>query len=186
MAEFPPGKSRLRQDLLAQRQALVPAVRAEWDASIGKNLSCLLQAQPAQAIGVFWPMRSEPDLRELFVEWAAAGVQLALPVVIDPDLPLKFLAWAPGDALAKDGMGVWVPASAARVVVPELLLVPCVGYNRARYRLGYGGGFYDRTLAAAPRPRAIGIAYACARADFAVQAHDIALDAIVTEAGIEA
>lgn len=186
MADFPPGKSRLRQDLLARRQAIVPAVRAEWDAIIGKYLKHLLERQPAQSIGVFWPMRSEPDLRQTFEEWSAAGLQLALPVVIDPELPLKFLAWAPGDALEKDAMGVWVPASAGRVVAPELLLVPCVGYNRDRFRLGYGGGFYDRTLAAEPRPQAIGVAYACARADFAVQAHDIALDAVVTEAGIDA
>jgi 5-formyltetrahydrofolate cyclo-ligase len=185
MADFPPGKSRLRQNLIAQRQAIAPAVRAEWDAIIGKNLSRLLEAQPVQAIGVFWPMRSEPDLRGLFVEWAAAGLQLALPVVIDSDLPLKFLAWAPGDALAKDAMGVWVPASASREVTPDLLLVPCVGYTRERFRLGYGGGFYDRTLVAEPRPRAIGVAYACARADFAVEAHDIALDAVVTEAGMD-
>ncbi|RJG03426.1 5-formyltetrahydrofolate cyclo-ligase [Noviherbaspirillum sedimenti] len=185
MADFPPDKNRLRQDLIAQRQAISPPLRAEWDLAIGKHLSRLLAAQPARAMGVFWPMRSEPDLRALFEEWVTAGVQLALPVVIDPDLPLKFLAWAPGDALAKDAMGVWVPANADREVAPDLLLVPCVGYNQECFRLGYGGGFYDRTLATAPRPRAIGVAYACARADFAVEAHDIALDGVITEAGIE-
>ncbi|QAU35953.1 5-formyltetrahydrofolate cyclo-ligase [Janthinobacterium sp. 17J80-10] len=180
-----PDKNCLRKDLIAQRQASAADERATWDAAIGKHLRHLLERQPAQAIGAFWPMRSEPDLRRLFAEWAAAGVKLALPVVIDPDLPLKFLAWMPGDPLTKDAMGVWVPAGASGEVTPDLLLVPCVGYNRERFRLGYGGGFYDRTLANVPRPRAIGIAYACARADFTVEAHDIALDAIVTEAGID-
>lgn len=185
MAQLQQDKNSLRQDLLAQRQAISPALRDEWNAVIGKHLNHLLERQPAQTIGVFWPMRSEPDLRYLFEKWSAADVQLALPMVIDPDLPLKFLTWAPGDPLAKDAMGVWVPASASREVVPDLLLIPCVGYNRERFRLGYGGGFYDRTLASSPRPRAIGVAYVCARADFTVEAHDIALDAVVTEAGIE-
>jgi 5,10-methenyltetrahydrofolate synthetase len=185
MVELQHDKTRLRQDLLAQRQAIPAAVREEWNAAIGKHLKSLLERQPARTIGVFWPMRSEPDLRHLFEEWVAAGVQLALPVVIDPDCPLKFLAWAPGDPLAKDAMGVWVPAATSQEVVPELLLLPCVGYNTGKFRLGYGGGFYDRTLACSPRPHAIGVAYACSRADFAIEGHDIALDAVVTEAGIE-
>ncbi|TCS37764.1 5-formyltetrahydrofolate cyclo-ligase [Paucimonas lemoignei] len=170
---------------MAQRQAISSVLREEWNAAIGKHLQHLLEWQPARSIGVFWPMRSEPDLRQLFDEWTASGVQLALPVVIDPLLPLKFLAWAPGDPLMKDAMGVWVPAKACGELEPELLLIPCVGYNRDKFRLGYGGGFYDRTLASSPRPRAIGVAYSCSRADFAVESHDIALDAVVTEAGIE-
>lgn len=185
MAAHQQHKTALRQDLLAQRQALPSSVREEWNAAIGKHLRHLLEQQPARTIGVFWPMRSEPDLRRLFEEWSAAGIRLALPVVIDPALPLKFLAWAPGDPLARDAMGVWVPATATAEVSPELLLVPCVGYNAAKYRLGYGGGFYDRTLASAPRPRAIGVAYTCSRAEFAVESHDIPLDAVVTEAGME-
>jgi len=185
MPELLQDKSRLRQDLLAQRQALSPAIREKWNTDIGIHLSHLLERQPARTIGVFWPMRNEPDLRTLFEEWIAAGVQLALPVVIDPELPLKFLAWAPGDPLSKDAMGVWVPAASSGEVAPDLLLIPCVGFNGGRFRLGYGGGFYDRTLAAQPRPRAVGVAYACSRADFAVEKHDIALDLVVTEAGVE-
>lgn len=185
MPELLQDKNNLRRHLLAQRQALPLALREEWNAAIGKHVKHLLERQPAQSIGIFWPMRSEPDLRQIFKEWSAAGMQLGLPVVIDPNCPLKFLAWRPGDALIKDAMGVWVPAASNREVAPELLLVPCVGYNGNRFRLGYGGGFYDRTLAAASRPRAIGVAYACSRADFAVEGHDIALDAVVTETGID-
>lgn len=185
MAVLQQHKTRLRQDLIAQRQALPSAQREAWNAAIGKHLHHLLEQQPAHTIGVFWPMRSEPDLRQLFEEWDAGGIKLALPVVIDPALPLKFLAWAPGDPLAKDAMGVWVPANASAEVHPDLLLVPCVGYNSGKYRLGYGGGFYDRTLASTPRPRAIGVAYTCSRTEFAVESHDIPLDAVVTETGIE-
>lgn len=185
MAVHQQHKNSLRQELLAQRQATPSALREEWNAAISKHLHHLLERQPARVIGIFWPMRSEPDLRQLFDEWAANGVQLALPVVIDPVLPLKFLAWKPGDPLMKDAMGVWVPAQACAELQPDLLLVPCVGYNRDKFRLGYGGGFYDRTLASSPRPRAIGVAYSCNRAEFAVESHDIPLDAVVTEAGIE-
>ena len=181
MTQRPPDKSRLRQALLAQRQTLVPAVRAEWDRAIGKHLSRLLETRPSRTIGIYWPIRNEPDLRELYADWSARGMQLALPVVIDPDLPLKFLAWAPGDPLVKDAMGVWVPAAAEGEVRPDIVLVPCVGFNDARVRLGYGGGFYDRTLANAPRPLSIGIGYSFMQADFAAEVHDVALDMIITE-----
>lgn len=181
MNQHPHNKQSLRQDLIAQRQILAPTVRAEWDRAIGKHLSCLLETRPSRTIGIFWPIRNEPDLRELYTVWAASGMQLALPVVIDPDLPLKFLAWTPGDPLVKDAMGVWVPAAAEGEVRPDIVLVPCVGFNSARVRLGYGGGFYDRTLANAPRPLAIGIGYSFMQADFAAEAHDVALDMIITE-----
>lgn len=181
MNQHPHNKKCLRQDLIAQRQTLAPTVRAEWDRAIGKHLSRLLETWSSRIIGIYWPIRNEPDLRELYAVWAARGMQLALPVVIDPDLPLKFLAWAPGDPLAKDAMGVCVPAATAREVRPDIVLVPCVGFNAARVRLGYGGGFYDRTLANAPRPLAIGIGYSFMQADFTAEAHDVALDMIITE-----
>lgn len=181
MTAFPYDKNHLRKDLIAQRQAIVPAVRAEWDCAIAKHVSRMLETRPFRTIGIYWPIRNEPDLRELYAVLATRGMQLALPVVIDPDLPLKFLAWAPGDPLVKDAMGVWVPAMTAREVLPDLVLVPCVGFNTARVRLGYGGGFYDRTLANAPRPLSIGIGYSFMQADFAAEAHDVALDMIITE-----
>lgn len=184
MTAFLHDKSRLRKDLIAQRQALVPAVRVEWDCAIAKHVSRLLASRPFRTIGIYWPIRNEPDLRDRYADWAAHGMQLALPVVIDPDLPLKFLAWAPGEPLVKDAMGVWVPAMSAREVLPEVVLVPCVGFNTARVRLGYGGGFYDRTLANASRPLAIGIGYSFMQADFAAEAHDVALDMIITETAL--
>jgi 5,10-methenyltetrahydrofolate synthetase len=110
-------------------------------------------------------------------------VRLALPVVVDKDAPLRFVNWTPGDAMLKDGFGVAIPAS-GEVVSPQALLIPCVGFNRQRLRLGYGGGFYDRTLAVDPRPTTVGIGYACGLVDFDGAAHDIALDMIFTETGI--
>ena len=131
-------------------------------------------------------MREEPDLRDVYAELAAQGVQLALPLVVARDAPLQFAAWTPGEPLEVDAMGVSIPAQISaqgRIMLnPEALLIPCVGFNAARVRLGYGGGYYDRTLAVAPRPLAIGIAYANGLASFDAAPHDAALDLIITEA----
>jgi 5,10-methenyltetrahydrofolate synthetase len=117
------------------------------------------------------------------LELAEAGVRLALPVVVARDAPLAFAAWTPGETMVKDGMGVAVPGDLHFVERPPALLVPCLGFNEQNFRLGYGGGYYDRTLAEAPRPYTLGIAYAHQKAAFAGDVHDVALDVIVTEVG---
>jgi 5,10-methenyltetrahydrofolate synthetase len=175
-----PDKNALRRALLADRQAIDREVRRQWDATIGARVCELLARCPVHTLGVYWPIRSEPDLRAIYGVLAAQGMQLALPVVIERDMPLGFAAWTPGEALVKDAMGVSVPTVQTHVE-PDALLIPCVGFNSANLRLGYGGGFYDRTLALDPRPYAIGIAYACAAAEFDGDAHDVALDVVVTE-----
>jgi 5-formyltetrahydrofolate cyclo-ligase len=187
-APFPPitpakpmqEKSELREVLLAARKAVSPDLRAIWDAAIGVQVHAWLAAHPAQVIGVYWPIRGEPDLHGVYHELAATGVRLALPVVAGRNRPLAFAAWTPGDALTQDTWGVPIPAQCT-LVQPDVLMVPCVGFNVQRVRLGYGGGFYDRTLAQMPRPAAIGIAYSCALADFTAEAHDTVLDVVLTE-----
>lgn len=174
-------KSDLRHALIATRRALATDVRAQWDAAIGRQVDAWLSNHPVPTLGVYWPIRAEPDLRGFYAAWSGRGMQLALPVVIDKDAPLKFMAWAEGGQLAKDAMGVMVPHAGSPEVRPDVILIPCVGYNSDRIRLGYGGGFYDRTLAALPRPATLGIAYSSTLAEFAGATHDIALDAIITE-----
>lgn len=181
MADRPPDKSSQRQRLLAQRQALAPDCRGRWDAAIVERLTALLAPRAAATIGVYYPIRGEPDVRAAYAQWAARGIQLALPIVIDKKAPLKFVAWAPNAPLVRDALGVPVPADRGQAVQPDVLLVPCVGFNASGVRLGYGGGYYDRTLAHSPRPLAIGVAYACSFADFGSERHDIGLDVIVTE-----
>ena len=151
-------------------------------ALIGQQLLAWWRAQSARAIGVYWPLRGEPDLSSAYAELARAGAQLLLPVVLGPNRALGFSHWTPGEAMHKDGMGVAVPANLRMAERPPLLLVPCLGFNRANYRLGYGGGYYDRTLESLPRPRTVGVAYACCEADFASAPHDVALDLVLTEA----
>jgi len=174
-------RDALRRQLLARRAGLDPAQKTAWDAALCRYVQEWPAAAPDAPLGVYWPVRGEADLRPAYAVLAARGVPLALPVVIDRAAPLKFARWAPDMPLVAGAFGVPVPAQ-CDWVEPQALLVPCLGFNRQRLRLGYGGGFYDRTLAAA-RYATAGIAYACLRADFDGATHDIALDRIVTEDG---
>jgi 5-formyltetrahydrofolate cyclo-ligase len=174
-------KTALRRALAAMRAAIDPDRKAEWDAAIGAHLVAWWRAQPVAALGVYWPLRGEADLSVAYAELARCGVRLALPVVVARDAALGFADWQPGEAMVKDAMGVAVPAALRMVARPPALLVPCVGFNEDGFRLGYGGGFYDRTLALEPRPITLGIAYACQAARFASAPHDVALDRIITE-----
>ncbi|HWK46094.1 MAG TPA: 5-formyltetrahydrofolate cyclo-ligase [Stellaceae bacterium] len=136
----------------------------------------------------YWPMRTELDCRPLLHGLAAAGRGLALPVVLSPAMPLGFRRWQPGVALVPGGFGTLVPPPEAETVEPDVLLVPLLAFDRQGRRLGYGGGFYDRTLAALRRHRpvvALGVAYAMQEMpDLPSDALDQPLDAVVTEQGI--
>jgi 5,10-methenyltetrahydrofolate synthetase len=178
------SKAALRKTLLAARLALTDDARRSWDQAIGAAVIAWWQTRQAPLLGVYWPLRGEPDLHPAYAELAALGAHLALPVVQKKDAALLFASWQPGETMVQDAMGVAVPAQLRLVPCPPALLVPCLGFNPERLRLGYGGGFYDRTLAEAPRPATLGIAYSCMEATFAGELHDIALDAIVTERGV--
>src|SRR5690606_23146417 len=107
----------------------------------------------------YMPMRGEPDLLPIASDLIEMGIRLALPVVARKNAPLEFAAWTPGVALTRDLAGVSVPAPPQVRVDPDALLIPCVGFNRACYRLGYGAGYYDRTQAERSGILAIGIAW---------------------------
>lgn len=184
MTENRQGKPALRRALLEERNAAPAELRRQWDSAIRLRFAEWQKRHPLVALGVYWPMRGEPDLRDLYAELSGRGVALALPVTAVKNAPLRFAAWEPGDALVEDAMGVSVPAKSETLLRPEALLIPCVGFNAANVRLGYGGGFYDRTLALSPRPVSIGIAYECARVEFVSEPHDIPLDWIITERSI--
>ena len=173
-------KRALRRALLDVRRSISEENHTRWNTVISERLDLWFQTHPVTTMGVFWPINKEPDLLSWYEKMSAHGVSLSLPVVVSKDQPLRFAAWAPGDAMVKDAFGVSVPEQQVFGATPETLLIPCVGFNAGRFRLGYGGGFYDRTLAVTPKPMAIGIAYACLQADFGTEAHDIALDMIVT------
>lgn len=169
--------------MLALRRGLDGATRARWDGAIGARVVDWWRGAGLDALGVYWPLRDEPDLHAAYAELARLGARLLLPVVVRPDAALEFAHWTIGEAMVKDRMGVAVPAELRLAACPPALLVPCLGFNAGRYRLGYGGGYYDRTLARQPRPRTLGVAYACLAAEFASDGHDVPLDGIVTEGG---
>lgn len=177
-----PQKADLRKQLLTARRALDAATRAAWDHAIGAQVVDWWKAARPAALGVYWPLRDEPDLHAAYAELARLGARLLLPVVVEKHAALEFAEWRIGEAMVKDAMGVAVPADLRlQDAYPPALLVPCLGFNPQGYRLGYGGGFYDRTLARSPRPQTLGIAYQCLRIQFDSDGHDVALDRIVTE-----
>jgi 5-formyltetrahydrofolate cyclo-ligase len=167
--------------MLARRSAISPQERLRMDAELTARVLDWWRRNPLRCLGVYWPIRGEPDLSAAYRELIKHGVQLALPIITDADSPLQFAAWSPGAAVIPGAMKVPIPAPPRLLVQPDGLLIPCLGFNQSRIRLGYGGGFYDRTLAADRRPLAIGVAYQCLSADFSADGHDIAMDVLITE-----
>lgn len=179
-------KKGLRDAAIAAREAIPPARRATLDRHIGAHLDRLLDASGPRVLGFCWPHRSEPDLRD----WVAAWLDQAphriavLPVVVARAAPMIFRRWTPETPLVSDRFGIPHPPD-GEAWLPEALLVPVNAFDRGGFRIGYGGGYFDRTLASlSPRPLAIGIGYECGRVANALpQAHDLPMDWMVTEQG---
>lgn len=182
------SKSELRRALLAMRQALATDTgrHQRAQAQLGTELRAVLEQRAPACVGFYWPMAAEFDARGVVSAWldGQPSRRAALPVIEGEAAPLAFHAWRPDSPMQAGHYGIPVPA-ATLAVMPDLLLVPCLGFDAARLRLGYGGGYYDRTLAAfAQRPYTVGVAFACGRVDaLPREPHDIPLDLIVTDAG---
>lgn len=156
-------------------------------AHLRQLLAQRFQGASGRVLGAYWPIRGEPVLLPLMAELHADGVTVALPVVQGKDMPLLFRRWTPGTATVRGEWNIPVPGPDAPAVHPHILLVPLLGWDPAGYRLGHGGGYYDRTLAALePRPFTIGVGLQAARLDTIFpQPHDVPLDVIATEAGVQ-
>lgn len=137
-------------------------------------------------IGFYWPIRGEFDFSPLVSDCMTTGAEAGLPVIVHEHEPLQFWRWRPGMQLERGLWNIPVPRE-ADVIQPTVLLVPFVGFDAAGFRLGYGGGYYDRTLPTmTPKPLTIGVGYEFGRLDtIHPQSYDIPLDAIVTEARVD-
>lgn len=189
MTEGPADAARWRTEtrkaLVAARLRVPEATREAWSAAIEKHLPRALPEVAGRVIGFCWPFRGEPDVRGAVRRFIAQGARAALPVVVAPAAPLAFRQWDESTALVAGAFDIPVPGDTAEVL-PDVLLLPANGFDAAGFRLGYGAGFFDRTLASMePRPRVVGIAYEMARIPTTwPQSHDQQMDVVVTEAGI--
>ena len=178
-------RRQLRADALARRLALDAASVARLGEAICDHLRRHFPTPPGRCIAFYWPISNEPDLRPVINTWRAAGVDACLPVVHRKASPLTFRPWTPETPMVPDHHGIPTPAGTLEVY-PDVLFMPVNAFDTAGYRLGYGGGYYDRTLAVLqPRPRVIGVGFELARGDSILpQAHDVPMDWVVTENGV--
>lgn len=181
-----------RERLIAERLRTPVAERQEASANICSQLDSLWRMagllQPGTVVSGYWPLRGEPDLRPWLGTLHEQGLICVLPVVVEKGAPLRFRRWFPGCAMEKGFWNIPVPADHEEFV-PQLLTAPVVGFDSQCYRLGYGGGYFDRTLAelaaAGRRWNVQGVGYESARlASIQPLPHDMRLHGIVTEAGI--
>lgn len=179
-------RQAVRRERIAAREALPAAEHARKSAAVLDHLDGLLASRKPGMLAFYWPIRAEIDCRPLVTRLLAQGWRACLPVVVERAAALDFHAWTPEAHMVLGAHGIPTVAGGP-AVSPEVVLLPVNAFDGDGYRLGYGGGYYDRTLAASmPRPYAIGIGFALARVDsIGPHARDCALDAVVTEGGIE-
>ena len=184
-------KDQLRKALIAQRLAMPDRLtRADL---LQRVMRIWLVGRPDTVIGAYWPIKGEFDPLPALHRWKEDGElmeeaqrrRIGLPVIDKVHKTLTFHAWYPGCQMEEDAYGIPKPKD-TELIVPTLLFVPCLGYSAGGYRLGYGGGFYDRTLATlAPRPYTVGLAYSNGYVPWLqAEPHDIPLDAMITEDGV--
>jgi 5-formyltetrahydrofolate cyclo-ligase len=174
-------KAAVRGAALLARRTLDPALGAALSAHVLRDWPIA----PGAVVAGFWPMGREIDIRPLLLGLHARGHPIALPITPPRGQPLRFHRWHPDQALHRGPMGTSEPAPDAETLTPDLILVPLLAFDSAGRRLGYGGGYYDRTLAALPHATRLGCAYAAQRLDEVPAGEDDArLHAVATEHGI--
>jgi 5-formyltetrahydrofolate cyclo-ligase len=174
-----------RAELIAAREAFPAAQRQAWSERISASLEAGIPVPAGAVVGYCWPHRSEFDARFVVRRWREHGATAALPEVVEKRGPLRFSRWWPGAPMRPGVYDIPVPDGTG-VVEPDIAIVPMNGFDEQGYRLGYGGGYFDRTLAAlGRRVIAIGVSFEALRVPtIHPQPHDIPMDIVVTEAGI--
>lgn len=185
-AEIMAWRRETRRRLLDERMAMPVADREHAAARAVARLAEAVDLGRFAVVGLYWPFRGEIDLRPLARSLIAAGTRIGLPVVVEKQAPVEFREWSPEAPMTRGVWNIPIPDGTA-LVHPACLIVPLVGFDAAGFRLGYGGGYYDRTLGARrPRPWAIGLGFELGRLPTIHPLdHDIPMDGIVTEAAVE-
>lgn len=180
-------RKELRASLLARRAACSPTERATWNEAILRFLATGFPFLHELVVGFCWPYKGEVDPRPLIHQLRKQGARVVLPAVVAKHQPLEFLEWWPKAPMKAGALGIPVPEGTP-VLAPDAVLIPPVGFSESGWRLGYGGGYFDRTLAAMmPQPLKICVAHEVSRIPtIHPQPHDIPMDFVVTEAGIHA
>lgn len=185
-----PDKMSLRKEMLARRAAVARDFGIDEANSIRRHIREYVIASGAKYVAGYMPIGSEFDIKPVLTELADFGISLSLPVVKNKNAALIFRHWQPDQPLQRGTYGIAQPPESNRLAVPELILVPMLAFDGNGHRLGYGGGYYDRTIHEfrknTPELATLGVAFGSQRLDaIPADKNDIALDAVATENGIE-
>jgi 5-formyltetrahydrofolate cyclo-ligase len=178
-------RTQLRAELIARRLAANIEDRTRWNSAIDAHIEALLADVAGKTIAYCWPYQAEYDARSLILRFLERGAEAALPVVVAPRQPMVFRRWTPKTKMLAGVYDILIPVDSPEVS-PDIAMIAVAGFDDAGYRLGYGAGFFDRTLAAIERrPLTVGVGFELAHVPTIYpQWHDIPLDYVVTELGI--
>jgi 5-formyltetrahydrofolate cyclo-ligase len=185
-ARIEEAKAALRLAAHKKRAAFHPSLRGEAAKAAAGHFFDNVSLANGDVVAGYWPIRDELDVKSVIARLMDAGQPVCLPVVLGDEQPLELRLWQDGAPLYEAGFGTLAPSEEAPRAEPDVILMPLLGFDKHGTRLGYGGGYYDRTLAAlAKRPKLIGFAFALQEVDHIPrEEHDVPLDAIVTEEGV--
>lgn len=184
--QFEEQKSQLREEAFARRSKVQQADRPDAAQAAARHFLDAVPLEPGQVVALYWPIRDEIDCKPLLTRLVDSGQPVCLPVVLGDEEPLELRLWEDGQPLYPSGFGTLAPAETAPIVAPDIVVIPLLAFDRLGTRLGYGKGYYDRTLAnMQTKPLLVGYAFAAQELDFIPrEAHDMPLDMLITEAGV--
>lgn len=184
--QFEEQKAALREQAFVARSKVPQADREDAAKAAADNFFNSVDLAPGQIVAAYWPIRDEIDCKPVLTRLMDTGQPVCLPVVMGDEEPLQLRLWEDGQPLYPSGFGTLAPAEHAPQVEPDIVLIPLLAFDRLGTRLGYGKGYYDRTLAAlGKKPLLVGYAFAAQELDYIPREdHDLPLDLLVTETGI--
>jgi 5-formyltetrahydrofolate cyclo-ligase len=183
--EVEAAKAALRLKARSSRAAILNSTRGDSARAVAEHFFAAVPLRPADIVAGYWRIKDEMDCQAILIRLMDSFQPVCLPVVLGDDMPLELRLWEQGTPLYEAGFGTLAPSELAPQVEPDVILMPLLGFDKHGTRLGYGGGYYDRTLERLrKRPRLVGLAFAAQELDrIPREAHDVPLDVIVTEQG---